>query len=398
LRQDYAEFARFVPASLGDALEIGSGYGVLAWALSPRAQRYVCVDLDVGMFRSLRRDLRQTGVVADAHRMPFADRRFDTVIANNVIEHFYDPLAGLQEIRRILKPGGRLLALLPFDALENAHDLPAHLWKIDETGLRAGLSAAGFALARLDVIDLHALGVPGAFPSCRGFAAMVDAEHVAGETRRSAATTRRETPTLSQRESERAGRVWPSVRELVHFEEWSGKRVVIVDPNSQDVEEFRHFGANVVEVEGGMSWPLDTGSADLAYVFLADRTQLQALAAEMRRVLAPGGIAVAAFRNGGGLRRLARVNSYFGEACELRPIGDRELTRLADDDGAHGDNSYVSLADAESSFQVFAKRHIVIDNLTPGDLAIDIERAYPAAFWEWLTRCCGRFVMVRAER
>ena len=60
LRQDYADFARFMPPTLGKALELGSGYGVLARTLAPRATRYACLDLDAQMFRTLRADLGQS--------------------------------------------------------------------------------------------------------------------------------------------------------------------------------------------------------------------------------------------------------------------------------------------------------------------------------------------------
>ena len=106
LRQDYADFARFIPATLGKALELGSGYGVLARTLAPRATRYACLDLDARMFRTLRSDLGQSGVVADVQQLPFAPASFDSVIANNVLEHLIDPLQGLSEVRRVLAPGG----------------------------------------------------------------------------------------------------------------------------------------------------------------------------------------------------------------------------------------------------------------------------------------------------
>src|SRR5262249_41834203 len=150
LRADYADFLRFVPTRLGDALEVGSGYGVLAWALAPRARRYVCLDLDRRMFASLRRDLGQTAVVGDMHALPFAGGRFDSIIANNVLEHMSDPLHGLEELARVTRPGGRLLSLIPLDALNNRHDLRAHFWKTDAAGIEAAFSSAGWRTDRLE--------------------------------------------------------------------------------------------------------------------------------------------------------------------------------------------------------------------------------------------------------
>lgn len=402
LRQDYAELARFAPADLGDALEIGSGYGVLAWALSLRARRYVCADLDSGMFRGLRSDLGQAGVVADAHQLPFADGAFDSVIANNVIEHLYDPLAGLQEIRRVLKPGGRLLALVPFDALNNRHDLPAHLWKIDQQGLEGALRAAGYAIARIDIVNLHDLGVPGAFPSCFGFAAMVEAGRASSN--HSAVTPNiavRDSVPVTKAQSERGGRVWPSVRELARFEVWRDRRVVVVGGDREDSLEFEHFGALVTRVTvETVPWHLSDGSVDLVYSFQSVRqSQLPAIAAEIRRVLAVGGVAVTVFRNRYGLRRLARVASYLGAACDLTALADSAaIVRMADDDLSAGDDGYVSAADAARAFGDFARTLVKVSNLTPEDLATDVSTAYPEPFWDWLGDTCGRFVMVRAER
>ena len=402
LRQDYAEFVRFAPAGLGDALEIGSGYGVLAWALSLRARRYVCADLDYGMFRGLRSDLGQAGVVADAHQLPFADDAFDSVIANNVIEHLYDPLAGLQEIHRVLKPGGRLIALLPFDALNNRHDLPAHLWKIDQQGLEAALQAAGYAATRIEIVNLHDLGVPGAFPSCYGFAAMVDAQrgHVSSDPARPTVVVRESVPVTKAR-SERAGRVWPSVRELARFEEWQGRRVVVVGGDPEDGHEFEHFGARVTRVSADtVPWTVPDGVADLVYSFLSvGVSQLPRLADEINRVLATSGVVVAVFRNRDGLRRLARVGSYFGAACDLNELADvRAVTRIADDADAVGEDGYWSLDEATRAFGGFSHRRITISDLTPDDLATDVTTPYPELFWDWLSATCGRFVMVRARR
>jgi SAM-dependent methyltransferase len=48
-------------------------------------------------------------VLADAHRLPFADQSFDLVISTAVLEHCYFPHLVMREIHRVLKPGGSAL-------------------------------------------------------------------------------------------------------------------------------------------------------------------------------------------------------------------------------------------------------------------------------------------------
>lgn len=51
--------------------------------------------------------------IADDGTLPFPDAHFDVVIANMVFEHIGAPERPLEEIVRVLKPGGRLVALFP---------------------------------------------------------------------------------------------------------------------------------------------------------------------------------------------------------------------------------------------------------------------------------------------
>lgn len=50
---------------------------------------------------------------ANALQLPFADNTFDTVICSEVLEHLPDYEAALQEIERVLKPGGMFCASVP---------------------------------------------------------------------------------------------------------------------------------------------------------------------------------------------------------------------------------------------------------------------------------------------
>ncbi len=48
-------------------------------------------------------------VVADAHRLPFADAEFDACRADRTLQHVGDPAAALREMARVTRPGGRVV-------------------------------------------------------------------------------------------------------------------------------------------------------------------------------------------------------------------------------------------------------------------------------------------------
>ena len=49
----------------------------------------------------------------EAERLPFADDSFDLITALDLVEHLDDDAAGLREMRRVLRPGGRALLFVP---------------------------------------------------------------------------------------------------------------------------------------------------------------------------------------------------------------------------------------------------------------------------------------------
>lgn len=53
------------------------------------------------------------GLVADAGRIPYPDKSFDIVFADNVMERLDKPVEVFKEIARVLRPGGRLLFKTP---------------------------------------------------------------------------------------------------------------------------------------------------------------------------------------------------------------------------------------------------------------------------------------------
>jgi SAM-dependent methyltransferase len=53
-------------------------------------------------------------IVGDIHDIPLADESMDAVICLAVLEHVHDPIRAMEEVFRILKPGGKALVYVPF--------------------------------------------------------------------------------------------------------------------------------------------------------------------------------------------------------------------------------------------------------------------------------------------
>lgn len=175
IREDLAQFINFMPSHLGKTLELGSGEGLLSRVLLPRTDFYVSLDLFLPDVKLITQYGKRPYLAADAHKLPFLDESFDSVVANNLLEHLYDPLLALMEIHRVLRPGGCLFGLIPFDALNNKYSITAHLWKADEESVRLALEHAQLELVRLEVVNIYSLEVRGSFPSCNGLVGQFEA-------------------------------------------------------------------------------------------------------------------------------------------------------------------------------------------------------------------------------
>ena len=69
---------------------------------------------------------RVTQVAADLTRLPYADQTFDAVVCGWVLEHLPDPRPGLQELSRVMQPGGKLLLMVTEDTFSGA--VCSRLW------------------------------------------------------------------------------------------------------------------------------------------------------------------------------------------------------------------------------------------------------------------------------
>lgn len=103
----------------GTILDVATGTGDLAIELSKIANAHITgVDISQGMLsvgeqkvKTLGLSERITMQLADSEHLPFADGSFDAVTVSFGVRNFENLQKGLSELRRVLRPGGRLVIL-----------------------------------------------------------------------------------------------------------------------------------------------------------------------------------------------------------------------------------------------------------------------------------------------
>jgi SAM-dependent methyltransferase len=124
------------PRLRGRLLDVGCGSKPYTEVLTA-VESYVGLDTAATMH-----GLERVDVVGTAFALPFRGCRFDSVLCTEVLEHTPEPLAVLQEIWRVTKPGGLLLLTVPMS--EQLHEEPADFYRFTHYGARYLLIKAGF--------------------------------------------------------------------------------------------------------------------------------------------------------------------------------------------------------------------------------------------------------------
>lgn len=101
---------RVLPGSRGATLDLACGFGAASASLAGRVRGpLVAVDRDAAALRCA--DAGAARVRADAHALPFRDGAFDLVITQCAWMWFAEADAVGREVRRVLAPGGALVAV-----------------------------------------------------------------------------------------------------------------------------------------------------------------------------------------------------------------------------------------------------------------------------------------------
>ncbi len=143
--------ARRVPQG-GRILDVGCGRGVLLKELADRG--FKSYGFEVNPSAAVGVDPRiEMRIGDDLRDVEYPSGFFDQVIIWHVLEHVSDPRATIEEIHRILKPGGEIVVAVPnFSSLQSRWsgpawfhlDLPRHLHHFPADGLAKLLAESGF--------------------------------------------------------------------------------------------------------------------------------------------------------------------------------------------------------------------------------------------------------------
>lgn len=126
------------PGCKGKILDFGCGSKPYAHYFS-QADEYIGLDMANSGHPHLNEHI---DVFYDGRNIPFPDNTFDHVFSSEVFEHVFNIEEVLSEIKRVLKPGGRLLLTCPFAWPE--HEVPYDFCRYSSFGIKHVIEKAGF--------------------------------------------------------------------------------------------------------------------------------------------------------------------------------------------------------------------------------------------------------------
>jgi SAM-dependent methyltransferase len=138
-------------------LDVGCGRGFLLDAFRRRGWEVQGTELDERSAAHARDVLRIPVEIGPVERWPWPDGSFDAVTIWHVLEHLADPVAMLERLRSLLRPGGVLMVGVPDFGSPEARlaregwfhlDVPRHLAHISGAWLEEAVHAAGFDVRR----------------------------------------------------------------------------------------------------------------------------------------------------------------------------------------------------------------------------------------------------------
>ena len=135
------QFARTVPAG-AKVLDVGSrDVNGTFRDLFPNHD-YLGIDIEPGP---------NVDIVVEPFNYPFEANTFDVIVSGSCLEHVTKPWKWIREVSRILKLGGRLCVIVPYQHAYHEH--PVDCWRVFPEGMRALFEEAGLSEESIQMHD-----------------------------------------------------------------------------------------------------------------------------------------------------------------------------------------------------------------------------------------------------
>ena len=139
------------PRASGRLLDVGCGNKPYEHLFRPFVSEYIGVEHEASFNETNASHAGGPDVLYDGVNLPFEDASFDTVLSVQVLEHTPEPQRLLEEMSRVLRPGGMLILNAPFSF--RLHEEPHDYFRYTPHGLRTMCQKAS-----LEVTDVEPQG------------------------------------------------------------------------------------------------------------------------------------------------------------------------------------------------------------------------------------------------
>jgi len=132
----------------GRVLDVGCGFMPYRKLIESNRQveKYIGMDLEQPTYYGeVEPDLKWNG-----EKIPLEDESVDCAMATEFLEHYAEPEKVLSEIRRVLKPGGRFYATVPF--IWNLHEIPFDEYRYTPYSLERHFVNAGYKNVKIKAL------------------------------------------------------------------------------------------------------------------------------------------------------------------------------------------------------------------------------------------------------
>jgi len=165
------ELFRGFPIAADDVvLDLGCGHGGSTLFCARRGAHVIFTDSEAAKVEALRGKVRETpgrqfdGIVSNSLPLPLADNLASKIIALEVLEHVEQPLAILQELVRVGRPGAQYFISVPDQASEEAQrivapaqhfELPNHINVFSREAFASLVESAGLIIEARDYYGFY---------------------------------------------------------------------------------------------------------------------------------------------------------------------------------------------------------------------------------------------------